>query len=78
VKVVAKTGTLNFVSGLAGYMSTPQARDIVFAIFAADVDRREAIPRAQREGPPGARPWANRARTLQRALLARWGQSYDA
>jgi D-alanyl-D-alanine carboxypeptidase/D-alanyl-D-alanine-endopeptidase (penicillin-binding protein 4) len=78
VKVVAKTGTLNFVSGLAGYISTPQERDLVFAIFAADVERREAIPRAQREGPPGARPWARRARSLQRALLARWGQSYDA
>jgi D-alanyl-D-alanine carboxypeptidase/D-alanyl-D-alanine-endopeptidase (penicillin-binding protein 4) len=78
VKVVAKTGTLNFVSGLAGYISTPQARDLVFAIFAADVERREAIPRAQREGPPGARPWAHRARALQRALLERWGQGYDA
>lgn len=78
VQVAAKTGTLNYVSGLAGYISTVGKRDLVFAILTADLDERDAIPRALRESPPGAQPWANRSRTLQRALLDRWGTSYDA
>ena len=36
VRVVAKTGTLNFVSALAGYVEGPGARLRAFAIFAAD------------------------------------------
>lgn len=78
VKVAAKTGTLNFVSGLAGYITATDDRELVFAIFTADIQRREAIPRAEREAPPGARPWARRSRGLQRALLSRWGTSLDS
>ncbi|MCV3271523.1 D-alanyl-D-alanine carboxypeptidase/D-alanyl-D-alanine endopeptidase [Roseobacter sinensis] len=77
VKVDAKTGTLNFVSGLAGYITAPGGREMVFAIFCADEDIRATITRANRERPEGARPWANRARRLQRALLARWGETFD-
>ncbi|WP_299503355.1 D-alanyl-D-alanine carboxypeptidase/D-alanyl-D-alanine-endopeptidase [uncultured Roseobacter sp.] len=76
VKADAKTGTLNFVSGLAGYITTPEGRDLVFAIFCADEDIRATITRANRERPKGARPWAIRARRLQRQLLARWGSAY--
>lgn len=73
VKVEAKTGTLNFVSGLAGYITAPGGREMVFAIFCADEDIRATITRANRERPQGARPWATRARRLQRQLLVRWG-----
>ncbi|WP_299679912.1 D-alanyl-D-alanine carboxypeptidase/D-alanyl-D-alanine-endopeptidase [uncultured Roseobacter sp.] len=73
VKVQAKTGTLNFVSGLAGYITAPGGREMVFAIFSADEDIRATITRANRERPQGARPWASRARRLQRRLLTRWG-----
>lgn len=76
VKVDAKTGTLNFVSGLAGYITAPGGREMVFAIFCADEDIRSTITRANRERPRGARPWATRARRLQRVLLARWGAEF--
>lgn len=72
VAVRAKTGTLNFVSGLAGYARAPGGREIAFAIFSADLARRAAIPEAERENPPGARAWAARARALQQGLLERW------
>ncbi|MGC3938445.1 D-alanyl-D-alanine carboxypeptidase/D-alanyl-D-alanine endopeptidase [Roseobacter sp. EG26] len=78
VKVAAKTGTLNFVSGLAGYITAPDGREMVFAIFCADESIRATIPRAHRERPQGARPWANRARRLQRQLLERWGTIYSS
>jgi serine-type D-Ala-D-Ala carboxypeptidase/endopeptidase (penicillin-binding protein 4) len=67
----AKTGTLNFVSALAGYVPAGNRR-LAFAIFTADTARRDAIPPAQRERPDGARDWAGRARKLQRDLIQRW------
>ncbi|WP_170789777.1 D-alanyl-D-alanine carboxypeptidase/D-alanyl-D-alanine endopeptidase [Ruegeria lacuscaerulensis] len=73
IKVDAKTGTLNFVSGLGGFITTPDGSELAFAIFTADVDHRATIPRANRERPAGARSWNARSRRLQRALIARWG-----
>ncbi|MEM1066900.1 MAG: D-alanyl-D-alanine carboxypeptidase/D-alanyl-D-alanine-endopeptidase [Pseudomonadota bacterium] len=70
--VKAKTGTLNFVSGLAGYIEVPRGRDLVFAIFTGDLARRDAVEVAMRERPPGSRPWARRSRALQQDLIARW------
>ena len=72
VKVVAKTGTLNFVSGLTGYVATPDGRELIFAIYAADVARRDAVPMAEREEPAGGVAWARRARILQSRLIAHW------
>ncbi|NRB01282.1 MAG: D-alanyl-D-alanine carboxypeptidase/D-alanyl-D-alanine-endopeptidase [Rhodobacteraceae bacterium] len=69
---VAKTGTLNFVSALAGYAYAGD-REIAYAIFTADTERRDAIPRDQRDRAEGVRPWARRSRRMQRALIARWG-----
>lgn len=71
-EIYAKTGTLNFVSALAGYIRTPEGRDLVFAIFSANEDRRAALSRAERERPSGGKSWARRARHLQHELLSRW------
>jgi D-alanyl-D-alanine carboxypeptidase/D-alanyl-D-alanine-endopeptidase (penicillin-binding protein 4) len=71
VPVRAKTGTLNFVSGLAGYLDAG-GRSLAFAIFAADVAQRERLTLAQRERPEGGRAWARRARRLQFDLVERW------
>ncbi|SPF76747.1 D-alanyl-D-alanine carboxypeptidase [Aliiroseovarius pelagivivens] len=68
----AKTGTLNFVSSLAGYVTLPNGRELAFAIFTADMERREAIQKAFRERPQGARGWSRRSRRLQHDLIARW------
>ncbi|WP_170386028.1 D-alanyl-D-alanine carboxypeptidase/D-alanyl-D-alanine endopeptidase [Ruegeria atlantica] len=73
IKVDAKTGTLNFVSGLGGFLTAPDGSELAFAIFTADVDHRATIPRALRERPEGARSWNSRSRKLQRALIERWG-----
>lgn len=74
VKVVAKSGTLNFVSGLAGFIQPPNGRDLCFAIFSADVPRREAVPVEQRENTPGNDAWVNRAHLLQSRLIRRWAE----
>ncbi len=73
IDVVAKTGTLNFVSTLAGYARAPSGRDLAFTIFCADMDRRDAIPADQLERPPGTRTYNGAAKRLQQALIERWG-----
>jgi D-alanyl-D-alanine carboxypeptidase/D-alanyl-D-alanine-endopeptidase (penicillin-binding protein 4) len=78
ISVSAKTGTLNFVSGLAGFVDLPDGRELVFAIFAADMPRRAGLSKAERENPPGAKSWNIRAKTLQQHLIERWGVVYAA
>ncbi len=75
-RVSAKSGTLNFVSGLAGHIAPPKGRELVFAIFAADVARRDGLAEADRESPPGGEGWTKRARGLQGQLIHRWGEAF--
>ena len=71
-----KTGTLNFVAGLGGYVTTASGRELAFAIFSADRTRRALIPVAQRERPKGASSWNRRAKILQYKMLNRWCHKY--
>jgi D-alanyl-D-alanine carboxypeptidase/D-alanyl-D-alanine-endopeptidase (penicillin-binding protein 4) len=77
-RVVAKTGTLNFVSGLAGYVQTPSNAVLAFAIFAADLERRRGLASDDMERPEGGRGWTGRARALQQKLIERWVEVYGA
>lgn len=76
VKVLAKSGTLNFVSGLAGHIVPAGGRELVFAVFTGDPERRDAVPVAQREDPEGGKAWTRRARRLQGQLINRWAGLY--
>ncbi|MFC2968826.1 D-alanyl-D-alanine carboxypeptidase/D-alanyl-D-alanine endopeptidase [Acidimangrovimonas pyrenivorans] len=76
IQIRAKTGTLNFVSGLAGYVAAPGDTQLIFAILTADVPRRDALPASARERPPGGRSWLRRARHLQQELITRWSTVY--
>lgn len=76
VQVVAKSGTLNFVSALAGHITPPGGREMVFAILTGDPARRDAVPVADREDAPGAKAWTARSRTLQGQLISRWASLY--
>lgn len=78
IKVAAKTGTLNFVSGLGGFMTAADGTELAFAIFSADQKTRGRIPRSQRERPKGARGWNRRAKRLQQQLIERWGAVYGS
>ncbi|MDJ0627443.1 MAG: D-alanyl-D-alanine carboxypeptidase/D-alanyl-D-alanine-endopeptidase [Rhodobacter sp.] len=76
VKIRAKTGTLNYVGALAGYMTAQDGRELAFAIFSADLDRRAQIRREDGEVPEGTRAWKTAARRLQLRLIERWGVAY--
>lgn len=68
VRISAKTGTLNFVSTLAGYAQGE--RRVIFAILTGDPARREAV--AGQEAPAGVAPWVRRSKALQQALIEGW------
>lgn len=76
IKVFAKTGTLNFVSALSGYMTAPDGTQLAFAMICADTNRRRSIKEADKEAPRGGRDWNRRAKALQQKLIERWGSVY--
>jgi serine-type D-Ala-D-Ala carboxypeptidase/endopeptidase (penicillin-binding protein 4) len=76
VEVVAKTGTLYFVSTLAGFARTPNGRDLAFAIFCGDLDRRAALDTAVEQRPQGVRGYNRSAKRLQQQLIERWAAVY--
>jgi len=76
IKVRAKTGTLDFVSALTGYITTPDGTDLAFAIYVADLPRRQRSRSRDNEIPKGLRSWTRRSRKLQQDLIERWGALY--
>ncbi|MCC7319534.1 MAG: D-alanyl-D-alanine carboxypeptidase/D-alanyl-D-alanine-endopeptidase [Rubellimicrobium sp.] len=71
-EVRAKTGTLDFVSSLAGFITTPGGRRLAFAIFTADPAARRGARASDDEVPPGSREWNRAARRLQQQLVQAW------
>ncbi len=71
-KIQAKTGTLNFVSALAGSI-TPQAQSPhIFVVMTQDQILRQNVKPEEKDNPPGLRPWLSRAHRLQYGLIHRW------
>lgn len=68
--VFAKTGTLNFVSNLAGYASAPNGRKLAFAVFCIDPPRH-AASRGE-DLPSGVISWTRRAKRIQYDLIENW------
>lgn len=66
--VQAKTGTLNFVSCLAGYARNLDGIEVAFAVLVADGARRAATE--GQDWPEGSLAWVKRAKLLQRNLVA--------
>ncbi|MEO1687340.1 MAG: D-alanyl-D-alanine carboxypeptidase, partial [Pseudomonadota bacterium] len=70
VEGAAKTGTLNFVRGLAGYITSASGRRLVFCIFSEDLARRAAMRDGRATG--SSRAWGGRARGMERKLVRSW------
>ncbi len=70
VRIMAKTGTLNFVSNLAGYAQAPDGPELAFAILTGDEPRRAASE--GQELPDGVIGWTKRSKALQQALIEGW------
>ncbi|MBU3029316.1 D-alanyl-D-alanine carboxypeptidase [Paracoccus marinaquae] len=72
--VMAKTGTLNFVSNLAGHLNVPGGGTAGFAILCADSPRHAAT--SGQELPAGVIGWTKAAKRLQRDILTGWVARY--
>lgn len=70
----AKTGTLNFVSNLAGYIDGPGGQRLAFALICTDPPRRAASQ--GQELPAGVRGWTRQAKALQHEITAAWRARY--
>ncbi|RMF41181.1 MAG: D-alanyl-D-alanine carboxypeptidase/D-alanyl-D-alanine-endopeptidase [Alphaproteobacteria bacterium] len=73
--VVAKTGTLAFVRGLAGYLDGPNGKPYAFAIYADDLEARGEAE-LRRERPRGSRRWLSHAKAQEIAILQSWARRY--
>ncbi|QFQ88126.1 peptidase S13 [Paracoccus kondratievae] len=76
IRVEAKTGTLNFVSNLAGYAQAAEGRALAFAILTGDEPRRAATE--GQELPEGVQGWTKRSKALQQALIEDWLAEFAA
>jgi D-alanyl-D-alanine carboxypeptidase/D-alanyl-D-alanine-endopeptidase (penicillin-binding protein 4) len=66
LEVFAKSGTMSYVRGLAGYVATPGGRRLAFAVFSNYFERRG-------DGPERVdKAWMGRARAFERALIRNW------
>lgn len=76
VRIRAKTGTIAYGRGLAGYVDASDGRRLAFAVFFNDFEKRAALDAAfdpQVDGrDPKWRPWRRRALNLEQALLNSW------
>lgn len=74
--VKAKTGTVYYGRGLAGYMECASGRRLAFAYLHSDIPGRAkfdaAYDPASGGRPAGASAWLGRARSIERKLLAAW------
>ena len=72
--ILAKTGTLHYVSALAGYVTEGVVRPYAFAIFCQDLEQRQKLLASARETSRNARYWNRRATQLQQNVLRKWSQ----
>lgn len=71
-EVRAKTGTMDRIRGLSGYVLTPRGRRIAFAVFSNEI---EARGRARAGVGAG---WMRRAKGFERALIRNWVDLADS
>ena len=71
LSVAAKTGTMSYIRGLAGYIATPGGRQFAFAIFSNDLAARGGG--AQKVN----KRWMGRAKGFERALIRNWVLRFD-
>jgi D-alanyl-D-alanine carboxypeptidase/D-alanyl-D-alanine-endopeptidase (penicillin-binding protein 4) len=76
IRVRAKSGTMNYARGLAGYIDPGDGPRLGFVVFVTDYEARAILdadddPRA-REATARSRRWLGRARELERALITHW------
>ena len=76
----AKSGTMNYADGLAGYLTAESGRQLGFVVLLTDFSRRAALDAAFdirfASASPNAQKWTKRAKRFERKLVETWRQRY--
>ncbi len=75
LRVWAKTGSLNYADGLAGFMLSPTYGPAAFAVLVSDLEARaayDALPRKTRQSEKEAGAWKKETQDVIDQLLSDW------
>lgn len=70
----AKTGTMNYGSGMVGYLFPRSGHPLAFALYVSDLERRRRHDRTpdQSGAEDEAKRWLQRAKALEEDMVSRW------
>jgi len=75
-RILAKTGTMDYASGIAGYLFTQKGKQLVFALNITDFDKRkyyDALTEAgKRKHSDQAHDWRGRVKQFEEILIENW------
>jgi len=75
-RVWAKTGTMNYAKGLAGYLYTKTGKRFIFALFITDFELREkydsSLGRHATKQQQAVAAWIAKAEDLEETLIRKW------
>jgi D-alanyl-D-alanine carboxypeptidase/D-alanyl-D-alanine-endopeptidase (penicillin-binding protein 4) len=78
--VKAKSGAMSYADGLVGYLTTARGQQLGFVILVTDFDKRATLDATFdvriMDSSPAAQAWTSRAKTFEKALIARWIMQY--
>lgn len=75
LRIWAKTGSLNYADGLAGYMLSPTHGPAAFAIMVSDLEARQsynALPRRTRQSETKADQWHHDVQKVMDQIIGDW------
>lgn len=79
-RVWAKSGTMRYIKGLAGYLDAHSGKRLIFALFVYDPVRRAALEADPARFSAAARQisadWRDRTDAFESALITRWIRKY--
>lgn len=79
-RVWAKSGTMRYIKGLAGYLDTTSGKRLIFSIFVFDPARRYQLENDPERFSPHARrhssTWRNNVEQFEEGLIERWISAY--
>jgi len=79
-RVWAKSGTMRYIKGLAGYLDAHSGRRLIFALFVHDPAKRAVLENDPERYGPRARAastdWRNRTDAFEASLIARWTRTH--
>tara|TARA_R110000787_G_scaffold274979_1_gene383215 strand:- start:58500 stop:59864 length:1365 start_codon:yes stop_codon:yes gene_type:complete len=79
-RIWAKSGTMRYIKGLAGYIDAASGRRLIFALFVYDPNRRQKLEENQRRRSDAALArsddWRTRSDLFETTLIRHWISSY--